>query len=441
MNRRGRIRAGAGATRPLGAMGRLGLSMARFTWAGAVAGSDGLGSSRRAAANLDAVSFAARRQLGPWWQLLFQAGDDLQSDWLDRLPRDLRAESWWRFTQGLWRTTEASWRVLRPDIEGLAARRELVDKMMVYALVRRASTSLGADAATRDGFERAVARARRLNPRHVLWALEGMGHGHARARLDTGSRPTGLMTDSALPEGESLMVHLGLGMAFAEHCFARQEVTEPTLVEALREFAALCRDNSRVEHGDAALEALGLVLRCFVPELCAPVGQLLDVTTEPDLRRLAALYWHGVGRAVYFLPLQLMPGYASIESGLARIDTEAPDERARDEARAGFAYAATLVNLGGPVVIERLIVRSPGTWDVACREGMLSAVRMRSRVTPDDPELAAFLAYEPADRAAREGWRRHVAGPVESALRGDRSAVSAGGAVARTLAEVTELAS
>lgn len=437
-------------------------AMVRCAWAGTLLGFRSLTAMGQAAASLDALSAVARQRLPPWQKALFQAGEDLQNLWFDRLPRRLDAAAWQHFMDDMLGTVTASFRILRPDQEGLAARQEWMQKAGVYLLVQRASTSLGTSTRSRQDLEQAIAQIRTLSPRHTLWMLEGVGHGHAQAALRSGQRPSGLLRHLDLPEGEALMLHLGLGMALAEHLLTTlgplpfpEPVTasapclhhppsesrdaqprlpsDDALHKALREFAELCQNNAQPQHMDAVLEALGLVVRCFFPELTTPVARALAAAQEPVLQRAAELYWHGVGRAVYFLPLHLIPGFGTFEAGLARVDAETPPGLPRDEAHAGFAYAATLVNLGWPVVLERLLMRSPECWDIGCSDGMLSAVLMRHRVTPQDPELATFLAHRPADVQAQGLWQRLILRPIQAAMDGD--GIQGPSAVTRTLVE------
>ncbi len=421
---------------------RLGRSAARLSWTGAFFGAnqlfalarapqDSITPFERASDGFDAVARAARRRMDLLPQLVFQAGDDFQSQWLDLVPEDLSPASWQRFTQRLAAAAVAPLAILRPDVEGTAARRELLDKLEVYVLVRRASASLGPVADSRERFEEAVERALALGDRQGMWMLEGLGHGYAQAALARQPWPTDLLAAARLPERAKMMVHLGLGMALAEHLFTDLEPDDEDSMElTLYRFAVLCRSHSQPGHEEAARESLGLVLRCFFPDLVPMADRVLSRRDDDEGRRVRDFFWHGVGRAVYFLPLHLLPGYGNIETALRLVEQEAPAGAALDSGRAGVAYAATLVNLGRPEVLERFVHRRPEAVDRAFVEGVVSAAVLRRRTTPDAPELDVFLAHRPSGDPAR--WQKLILDPVRAALyQGARGH----GAVVRKLTE------
>ncbi len=460
----------ASSTNPaVRAMYRLGRSVLPLSWAGALLGTSSLvrlarlpagsvpegsatgnlatGSSvsGASATAFEALALAARRRLDPLPQALFQAADDFQKKWLDRVPRDLSASSWRHFSAHLTADAAASLAMMRLDAEGVAVRQEIFHKLEVYILVVRASAALGPMADTRQRFEAAADRALTLDPRHALWALEGLAHGHARAVLARDPNPVNLLVGVNLPERGQVMAHLGLGMALTEHVFGKVDPRDPEAVEvAVERFVALCRSNSVPEHQDAALESLGLVLRCFFPELVHPVDRALrgkrgsrESWGSHGDHPLDDYFWHGVGRAIYFLPLHLLPGHGTIEVALHRLEKEVASsldpEMALRNGRCGVAYAATMVNLGQPMVLERFVRQFPEAMDSAFVEGMASAALLRYCTTPDDLELAAFLEYRPdaRDGELAERWHRLVIEPIEDALVGGTQGA---GAVIRNLA-------
>lgn len=420
----------------------LGRSLLRASWAGVVLGADrvlglagtaaGRDGRRPTAAVLDALARAARRGMGPLPQAMVDAGDQLQSEYLDLAP-DLSPSGWGRMAARLASDAVAALGVLRPDDEGEAVREELWGKLEVYRLVRRGSASLGEAAAEREVFEAAVERALWRDPHRALWTLEGLGHGHASAVLAAGPDPRAILAGARVPDCGQVMVHLGLGMALAEHVVAALEPDDPAGAQAAVErFVDLCRVHSAPGQADAALESLGLVVRCFFPELVLPIDRALAERGGADGGWLHEYFWHGVGRAMYFLPLHLLPGYGTIPTALRRLEREAPHALARAGGRSGVAYAATLVQLGRPVVLERFVHRHPEAVDRTFAEGMVSAVLLRRRTTPAAPELDAFLRHVPADREAVGRWRTLVAEPVHEVLfRGGRGE----GAVLRRLAD------
>lgn len=264
--------------------------------------------------------------------------------------------------------------------------------------------------------------------------LEGLGHGYVEAALARHPEPSPLFAEIRLPERALLMVHLGLGMALAEHLFADLGPDDEAAIEhALQQFDALCRAHSRPGYEEAARESLGLVLRCFFPDLVPVVDRVLSRRGDSEGRQVRDFFWHGVGRAVYFLPLHLLPGYGTVEAALRRLEQEVAPGAALDSGRAGVAYAATMVNLGRPEVLERFVQRRPEAVDRAFVEGVVSAVLLRQRTTPGASEIDLFLAHQPAgDPEAEARWQRFIIEPVREALfQGARGQ----GAVVRKLTE------
>lgn len=398
-----------------------GLALARGSWAGALWLGQRLArpASPRVADALGRLSWAARRRLDPVSQLMVLLGDDLDRAGRDYLPDDFTAESWRRSAAKLRRDALASLNVLEIGRRGRASRLELAHKAEVYLLVRRASASLGPDAHRRERFLSVAREALHFDSRQVMWALEGLAHGHVQAVLDRDPNleeaPRGLLRGLDLPETALLMAHLGLGMAIAERVLLDLYPDDDVgAVAAVARFQRLCRANANPPQLEAALESFGLVARCFYPELVPTLDRAL---TAPAGRGLPAHYfWHGVGRALYFLPLHLLPGYGHVATALSRADREAPGPEARHNARSGAAYACTLVNLGSPEVIAELLTSYPEQVDNAFVEGVLSALLLRRNTTPDDRELGVFLAYRPADPELRQCWQERLAGPIGRAF-------------------------
>ncbi len=375
---------------------------------------------RTAAAALDAFSLRARRRMAPLPQLLFRLGDDFQNEWFDLLPGDLSATTWRRFGERLASDTHAALSALAPSADGTAVRQELLDKLEVYTLVRRASSSLGPHerAARREVFEVAAEHALGLDSSHAPWLLEGLGHGHAAAVLAHDPAPRGLLHDLRLSDGALIMAHLGMGMALAEHlCTALQPGDDDGARRVLQDFLALCQANAETAHEDAAVEALGLTVRCFFPELTADLGRACDALARQDpaaaRASVSVVYWHGVGRALYFLPLHLLPGYSTVDAALRRLRHEAPHRLALDNGSAGIAYAATLVNLERPLVLERFVRHDPEAVDAAFVEGVASALLLRRSLAPAGPEVDAFLDH-PA--VTSSPWHVRLIEPVRALL-------------------------
>jgi hypothetical protein len=257
--------------------------------------------------------------------------------------------------------------------------------------------------------------ASRGAPYAALFRLERLGHHLAEtAWRVAGGRPRGLFTDPArpaLPAHALIPLHVGLGLAFAD-CLLRplpRRVAAGELAGVLARLLASCRDNARPGYLAAAWEAVGVYVVLFRERWVATAGRLV---CEID-RDAGGCFWHGAGRGVYFLPRHLAP--ASTERGLALCRRQPADEESRADALAGFVFAAVMVNLRHPPVLERVLARAAACASTTALipDAVGASVLVRREVTPHDPAIAALLAHRPA---RPQPWQRWVCEPVLRAL-------------------------
>src|SRR5207247_3295386 len=94
-----------------------------------------------------------------------------------------------------------------------------------------------------------------------------------------------------------------------------------------------------------------LVARNLYPHLVSPIDRLLLQTDE----RLDGLFWHGVGRALYFAPTNFLPCGTSLLRAIQMTQREPAHSLGRLNALAGLVWAATLVNIRHPEIMENFI--------------------------------------------------------------------------------------
>jgi hypothetical protein len=246
----------------------------------------------------------------------------------------------------------------------------------------------------------------------AIWILEGIGHIKA-----TGSSLTvdGLL-QAELPGCALIPLHAGMGIAFAEKLLPGLGAS-PTAVEVSRtveRFVELCYANCRPGWEDATIEPLGLVVRCLHPHLLEPVSAALE-DLNPAWRRL---FWHGVGRSLYFVPTNFMPIPGAHSRMLNSAAAEASDVRDRREVLAGLIWAVTLVNLPRPAVIRSLI---PQCADMRIHaeftNGLISALLAWRHMAPGDSRYInnytrALLTHD--QQAVR--WNSWIETPTREAL-------------------------
>jgi hypothetical protein len=258
----------------------------------------------------------------------------------------------------------------------------------------------------------------RLGQEQAVWAAEGIGHAvFERCRKD--GRPTqGLLAgpDGGLARGNWTVLHTGMGMALAEAWLDRISGTPPParLAELLADHIRSSEGAARPGYAELAFEPLGLVTRLLRPELVPALGAALDGIGKP----WSELFWHGVGRGLYFVPGNLPPGRSAPWAGLRMAREEPPHEAARQNAVAGFSWAVTLVNLRQPAVVETFLGHHGGTLDPAdpVAQGICSALLLWRETTEGSRELRGFVGHV-AEPHRRLAWQRAVRGPFEEAER------------------------
>jgi hypothetical protein len=265
---------------------------------------------------------------------------------------------------------------------------------------------------------RLIAEAYALGAYPDLWAVEGLGHDYAMTFWHRGRPIRGILTDvdpELLPAKSLTMMHAGLGLAFAEQLL--NTVTPYDTPEAIRatllDFVTLVDDNSRRGYEGAAYESLGLVTRFQHSQMVGVVGARLSEVAP----RALSYFWHGVGRALYFLPLYFVPG---LLSPWLAVEREAPYESAYLNMTAGLAWAMTIVNVRQPEIMENFL-RTQGeraSRTHAFANGLMSSLIMGVDITPGDTYIVQFLEYRPeaSDGRQAELWERLVREPGREAV-------------------------
>ncbi len=297
-----------------------------------------------------------------------------------------------------------------------SAWRELASKLEAFRDFEYAHQILGLVGESETALEEAVRRAREHDLYRSLWLLEGLGYVYAEAawvKSNGDGAPRGLLSAKALdslPRAARLPLHTGLGLSLA-----RREIPGSSdLDAALERFREGVRSNARPALRPPAFEALGLVVRNLEPHLLDEVDARLEGEEQE-------LYWHGVGRGLYFAASQTFPG--TLPRAFTKARDEAPRASARRNALAGLAWAFAMVNLRHPEVVADFVDRHAVAWsdadDQAFAHGTASAFTLALDAAGGDAEqetVKGFLFYRPDGSAGgRERWRRLVAEPCEAA--------------------------
>jgi len=392
-----------------------------------------------AAKAFDAVSDATSQQLDGWLKQTYNVGNGVQRTIVDLLmlrPPEFDSSALMRMAAEMqsgpmfqavvkYGMPPVGWLdsflVARKDAPAVV--QEFENKLHIITLVTQVHSQLGLHGDHVEPVPVLVEKASVLETFPRLWAVEGLGNyigDHALAAA--GSTPvSGLLTNpsvATLPPWTMTMLHAGIGMSFAKHVLKRLEPTsEAEIVKgAIIEFASLCRNSSRPGYTGCALESLGLATRTLYPNVVRLIDEHIPAV-EPGLQ---GYFWHGVGRAMYFEPMNMLPSVNAPWRAIRRLNQEAPHDLAKRNILSGLAWALTVVNMRNPIVMETFL-RHHG--DVASQNdaftnGVTSSLLMRYDTTREDAWIKPFMHFEPK---ANEGnvadlWRTLITKPCEDAI-------------------------
>lgn len=307
---------------------------------------------------------------------------------------------------------------LLPQGRSQNAWQEFQNKLQVFYLFEHMDSALKVSDAE-FSLPELVARAAALGPYYSVWATEGVAHFYADLKLQKNAVCADILPDNVarlLPGSAMLPFHAGMGLSLAEFLLSRADHCE----NAVDAFIHSCRRNSQNGYAQVAYEALGLVVRNLYPHWVEPIHRYLSSDGE-----LLSCFWHGVGRAIYFSPLNFLPHRSAPWGGIEMCLSESPGALAQRNALAGFVWALALVNILHPEIIASFLAhhgRDVPQSD-AFINGIYSAVVAWCDSAPDDSCHAALCSYQPIGICSPDLWRKYVQEPVWKA-RHDYQALS-----------------
>ena len=410
-----------------------------FPWALSLLGVEQLANillsqnSKKAIAALDALTQASGEQLSEMIQSLFLLGDNLQRETTDLAfnllsPMVFNPRS--KVTSEIVQQSLEIFRSLNPLEDGTLTLQELQNKLRVFSLVREVPKLLQLPSVPPyPSLLEVVRKAFAMDPYPALWVVEGLGHWYGNTCFLRGEAPRGILTEQRIgeiPAASLTMLHAGIGMAFAQHWMQTVNHLSPMadIRHALAQVMVLCRENSTPGYEGAALESFGLIARN---------GQFYG-ETRPDMmvhivsRELEQIdpegfeyFWHGVGRAHYFLPIHFVPGYGSIWHAVRMIQQVVPNNRAWHNAIAGLAWGVTMVNIRHPQIVANLL-RYHGARlaaDDSFANGVASSIMIRYDTTPNASFITSYCQYQPdpTDQRLVQHWYSQVQQPCTVSLR------------------------
>jgi hypothetical protein len=292
--------------------------------------------------------------------------------------------------------------------------RELDDKFEAFRLFQYADRELRLPV-DRLPIDEAVRRVP-PDPFRAIWIVEGIGHlqGLASSLAIEGFLREG--PGALVPEKAMIPLHAGMGTAFGEKLFGMLGSNPSTaeVSQTIARFIEMCRVNCRPGWEDACIEPIGLVVRCLYPHLLIPASAAMEAVS-PDCRKL---FWHGVGRSLYFVPTNFLPIPGAKERMVrgAAAEGSRPDDRR--QALAGLAWAVAMVNLPRPGAIRSLIpICSELRIKSEFTNGLISALLAWRHMAPGDarylrPYTQPLPAHDPK-KVLLDSW---IGTPARQAL-------------------------
>ncbi|MEJ2081712.1 MAG: hypothetical protein P8Y94_05935 [Acidobacteriota bacterium] len=375
-----------------------------------------------------APGLAPQERLHDLFKSAYEAGDHVQRDMLDTASKYISTRALYDPGTVLQLGSEFIWdmadsfRFFLPESKTFVAWREIRNKIDVYQLVRSVEKKLKLPREGDFNLAEYVDKAYELGPFPALWAVEGLGHDYADAARERGDALTALLQGDQirnLPAKSLLMLHAGIGLSFAQRPMEslNAKSSDEEVAAVVTEFVRLCRENSQPGYAGAAIESLGLVTRTFHWELVPAVDRAL-VAFGPETQ---GYFWHGAGRAAYFLLVNFLPYRDPIWRAVEMGREEAPHDLARQNLMAGTAWAITLVNMRHPEVMATFLEEhGDELWEdrAAFQNGVQSSVIMRFDTSPDDPFVEPFRDFQPPESKTRlvEQWKKLIRMPIDDGL-------------------------
>lgn len=295
---------------------------------------------------------------------------------------------------------------LSSHADGKIVWEEFNNKLQVFSLFRFADSTLNLPPEMNGSLPQFVLRAAELGDYYSVWAIEGLGNYYAGLQMKHGF-PEQLLCDASsemLPSMGLMPLHTGMGLALAESILRAMSEETSSMSRLLHQFVTLCHDNSREGYWGAAFEALGLVARNLYPHLIASIDS--DLRQNEDL---LGYFWHGIGRGVYFVPVNFIPSNNAPWMALDMCLHEPPHEIGKNNAVAGLTWALALVNMRQPEIIAAFLQHHEKDIGEghAVANGICSAMIIWRDSAPNDHCFREFIRYEP-DPSLSRAWKRLV---------------------------------
>jgi hypothetical protein len=288
---------------------------------------------------------------------------------------------------------------------------EVRNKLEAFSLFEHADLELNLAGGAEQSLPDLVHRAHLLGPYFSVWAMEGVGHYYASAHLSRDSRIATIWEKACtrdLPVASLVPIHAGIGLALAERLLSGVHgLSGSEFQKQVAEFVRLCQNTFQQEYLAILYEALGLATRNLYPHLMARMHLSLAKVDQG----LPEYFWHGVGRALYFIPSSFLPGHSGPWKAFEMCMKEPPNEACRRNTVAGFVWALTLVNIRQPRIMAEFLFHHGKDLreQEAVVNGVCSALIIWTRACSNSHDLNRMSHYQHDGRKPiLSPWNRYV---------------------------------
>lgn len=252
-----------------------------------------------------------------------------------------------------------------------------------------------------------IARAEAQGPYRSVFLREGIGYLYAKSELQRAAFPRGMLGPDhvpAVPSSALPLLHVGMGVRFAEHALGPRGAAEPARIA--ERYLSLWTANADPRWRPIAGEPLGFGICVLAPDLVRAVACALG-RLAPGA---ASFYWHGVGRGLYFSPALALPLCGAHARAVWVATADAPSAEARRNALSGWAFALGLTNARHPDLLEAALVHASEAAPPpsALADGIGGMLALLDATAPAVPFRRRLLSHAPRDRHACRLWDQTV---------------------------------
>jgi predicted unusual protein kinase regulating ubiquinone biosynthesis (AarF/ABC1/UbiB family) len=254
-----------------------------------------------------------------------------------------------------------------------------------------------------------------VDPYYALWAMEGWGFSIARGNSDVQKNKMGssLEVTFSVETHDWAAVLVGQSLACARQLLLREPLSISSVVSS---FLEACSLRCPPSCAGVAAEALGFAVRTLRPDSEQDVATAL----AEQCRVFLPFFWHGVGRAIYFLFPRILEENSARWISLTRAIVGIESSLAKNNLLAGFAWPLFLVNIRHPEILAHFLSEHGVglLHEDGFVHGMSTAIRVWVAWAGNDKHLQRLKSFGQRNcgRDFAFLWQRYIFEPAVEAV-------------------------